>query len=103
MKQINLTAFVLIALGGMIVGFVVGRGTRPKPEVIREKEIQVVRDTVEANMLANQAAALRKELDETKEKLKSIPIKYVTIYKTLPNLTAPEIDSVFDRAVRLDN
>lgn len=99
-KRINLIAFVLTALGGMIVGFIVGRGSRPQPEVLTKTEIQVVKDTVEANMYRDQAKELRKEIDSLKSRPEKIKIKYEKIYIGIDTANSNELDSMFRSALR---
>lgn len=100
-KPINI---LIICLGCFVGGFVVGKWlSKPKTETITVKEIKVVKDTTEARMFADQTAALQKRIDEY-EKMKPVTtIKYVEIYKDLPTLTVPEVDSNYERAVRFDN
>ena len=101
LTQIKIIGIILVIVGSFIIGFFVGRGRKPNAETITVKEITVVMDTTEARMFADQADVLRKRINEL-ENLKP-QIKYVEIYKTLPNLTIPEVDSLYESAKRLDN
>lgn len=79
-------------VGSFIIGYLIGN--RRSPETITEQKIQIIKDTVEANMLHEMYLNERKKTDSLLKLPVKIKWKYDTIYSTIPDMPTEQLDSI---------